>query len=357
MRWLNTDEEKSRDGSFLASIFDHVIEAIVVIDSKGRVIGLNSSAELLTGYDLGEPVEILSLCSLCAGMLRMNEITCYDCFATKDRLSSFQMMVRVKDGSEFPVTASSSHFRENGEEYMVLVLRDAAEQIRHHQEELQRQLTHHVIRAQEEERKRVSRDLHDSVGQALYSVLVGLKVLSQVNLSEEVKRHLEDIQLQTARALDEVKHMAVELRPSALDDLGLVAAIRAYLKRFEETFGIETDFEQQGLKRRYDPNLETALYRILQEAMNNAAKYADADHIHVQFKDDGEKVELIIQDDGVGFDLENIEVRGSGLGLYGMKERASLFGGEVSIRTAPGEGTTINVKIELNDKLWKGVKE
>lgn len=353
MIWVKEQEEKGKSYRFLSSIFDHLEEAIVVLDAKGQVIGLNPAAELMTGYRLGEMVEILKLCTLCAGMYTEESgLTCYDCFSTKEKVPSFQMMIRSQEGKEFVVSASSTHFFEDREEYLLLLLKKQREMLSNPQEEIQRQLTHHIIRAQEEERKRVSRDLHDSVGQALYSLMIGLKVLHQIPLAEEVRRHLNDLEVLASRALDEVKHMSVDLRPSALDDLGLVPAIRAFLKRFESTFGIETRFIHEGLSRRFDPNLETALYRILQEALNNAAKYADADHIDVLFKDDGSILELRIRDDGIGFDMENIEIKGTGLGLYGMKERAALFGGEVLIETKPGKGTMVLVTINL-----KSIKE
>ncbi len=351
MTWFATTGTTRETSSFLASIFRHVTDAILVVGREGYVIGANPAAEKMFGWSADELIGKIPLCELCQGMATCTEeATCADCFAKKANVPSFEMRVRARNGREFPVTASSTMLPDMSEGAFVVILRDMTEQYRVERERMQLMMTNYVIQAQEEERKRISRDLHDGVGQALYSILVGLRVLNQYEFNDELKEHLLDIQHLTARALEEVKSMAVELRPSALDDLGLVPAIRSYIKRYEQTFGIESKLEATGTRRRYSSAVETALYRICQEAMINAAKYADTDQLFVRFSDLGDVIELSIIDHGRGFDPEQVRSQGTGLGLYGMRERASLLGGEVMIQSSPGEGTTITVRIPINDK-------
>ncbi|MBL0388688.1 PAS domain S-box protein [Tumebacillus sp. ITR2] len=339
--------------SFLETLFSHITDAILIVDYQGEVIGVNPAFERLSGWSAEEVLGQKSLCDLCRGMATcQEESSCIECFASRLKTPSFQMHLQTKQGAELPVAASSTRLPEEagGMGALVVILRDNSEMQRIERERHQRQLTNYVIQAQEEERKRISRDLHDGIGQALYSIMVGLRVVNQIEMDDATKHHLEEVQHLTARTLEEVKSLSVELRPSALDDLGLVAALRSYAKRFEQTFGIVTTLEIAGQRRRYDSSVETALYRICQEAMTNAAKYADTDGISLRFVDEVDRVELHIEDTGVGFDPTQLKVRGTGLGLYGMRERVSLLGGTLKIESAPGEGTAVHVVVPLEEK-------
>ncbi|WP_018131596.1 PAS domain-containing sensor histidine kinase [Effusibacillus pohliae] len=351
MAWGTEGKTADATTSFLQSIFENVTDAIFIIDHKGYVSGANPAASKMTGWSLEELTGKVHFCEICRGMATCTaEATCVDCFGKQLNLPAFEMKIRTKDGREYPVVASSTRLGDREGNALIVILRDMSEQQRMERERFQRMMTNYVIQAQEEERKRVSRDLHDGVGQALYSILVGLKVVNQLDLAEPVKEHLLEVQLATARALEEVRNMAVELRPAALDDLGLVPAIRSYVKRYEQTFGINTRLSVVGPRRRYASSVETALYRICQEAMTNAAKYADADRIDIRLEDTGDRIELEVADDGCGFDPNEIRVQGTGLGLYGMRERAHLLGGSLQIRSAPGEGTAIHVVIPLTEE-------
>ncbi|MFD2169904.1 PAS domain-containing sensor histidine kinase [Tumebacillus lipolyticus] len=337
--------------SFLESLFQNVSDAILVIDKSGTIIAVNKSFERLSGYAAEELIDRINLCQVCIGMATCSEeMTCVECFAHRQKMPAFEMFVRAKGGEEFPVAASSTRLPDEGLGALVLILRDITEQQRVERERHQRQLTNYVIQAQEEERKRISRDLHDGIGQALYSILVGLRVVNQLRLEDTVMQHLDEVKQLTSRTLEEVKNLSVELRPSALDDLGLVPAVRSYLKRFEQTFGIESELTVIGSRRRYHSAVETALYRILQEAMTNSAKYADTDQIYVTLEDQDEQIRLTVVDRGAGFDPEHLRIKGTGLGLFGMRERANLLGGAVAIDSAPGKGTTIDVTIPLDER-------
>lgn len=337
--------------SLLASVFQNASDAILVIDKSGFVMEANPAAEQMTGYTVQELIGQVHLCEICKGIATCSEeVTCVDCFSKRFKLPSFEMLVKHKDGTESAVMASSSKIPGDLKADMVITLRDMSEQQRAERERFQRMMTNYVIQAQEEERKRISRDLHDGIGQALYSIMIGLKVLDTIELDDAIQAHLSEVQQMTVRTLEEVKSMAVELRPSSLDDLGLVPAIRSYCKRFEQTFGMEAMLKIVGSQRRYATQVETALYRICQEAMTNAAKYADIDSIRITLQDQEDVLELVVVDEGRGFDPDKLVAQGTGLGLFGMRERAQLLGGEMKVESTPGLGTTIHVKIPLNEK-------
>ncbi len=339
MGWLDDFKTNGEASSFLELIFNNINDAILVIDKNYLIIGINSAVEKLTGWTAEELIEKVKIYDIFSEMACCADKSCIKCFGENPGIPWIEMRIKAKDGRDFPASASYIQLSENTPS--VLIFRAISEQQLIERE----RLTNYVIQAQEEERRRLSRELHDVVGQALYSILVGLKVISQANLDAAARNHLVNLQQLTSRALEEIKIMAVELRPAALDDLGLVAAIRSYLKRFEQTFGIESILEANGNKRRYGPAVETALYRICQEAMTNAAKYADTDKILVRLSDLDNKIELSIIDFGRGFDPDQIHVLGTGLGLYGMRERANLLGGDLEIKSESGQGTSINVTI------------
>ncbi len=223
----------------------------------------------------------------------------------------------------------------------------------HNKEVLRGRLLEKVITAQEDERKRISRELHDETGQAITSLMVGLKVLEGVTCLEEVRSTAGQLRATAAQTLDSLHSLALELRPSVLDDLGLVAALKRYLKDYAVSFGLDADFEAVGLEeRRLTPQVKTTLYRIVQEALTNVARYAEASQVSVLLEQRRDSVIAIVEDDGRGFDVESVLNSGqpTRLGLHGMQERASLVGGKLTLESTPGIGTTVFIEIPLDGK-------
>lgn len=214
-------------------------------------------------------------------------------------------------------------------------------------EALRRKLLH----AQEEERRRIARELHDQMGQNLTALNVGLKSLldgqSRSGLGSRVQ-HLQELATQTARDLHRV---AVELRPAALDDLGLVKAIRALIETWSTRYRIDVDFEAGQYKAAgISSEIETILYRIIQEALNNVAKHSGATRVALVLRRTEEQVQGIIEDDGRGFDARVTSQSGNGsgrLGLLGIRERLGIVGGEFKIESAPKRGATLFVRIPI----------
>lgn len=214
--------------------------------------------------------------------------------------------------------------------------------------ELARQrLLHQLVTTQEEERRRISRDLHDQFGQQLTALRFNLDRLKELcGEEEEVCQQVERAQL-IAKQLDaEMDFLAWELRPADLDALGLAAALANYTSEWSEHSGIPAEFHSTGMESRLPQEIETNLYRIAQEALNNIIKYAQASCVNVLLEHRDGHAALIVEDDGSGFDSERLlSGDGDGLGLIGMRERASSVGGTFEIESKPDEGTTIYVRI------------
>ncbi|MDP3046812.1 MAG: GAF domain-containing protein [Chloroflexota bacterium] len=225
-------------------------------------------------------------------------------------------------------------------------------------EELRGELLAKVITAQEEERRRIARELHDETGQSLTSLMVGLKVAAE---SDAPQGHLIELREIAAQTLTGVRDLARELRPSLLDDLGLIAALERYLASYGAKFNLDTDFQATGFgdSRRLTPETEITLYRIIQEALTNVAKHAQAKNVSVVVERKARSVVALVEDDGKGFQVVGSRLPGAnqskgasdadqpGLGLYGMQERAALLGGALTLESSPGQGTTVRVEVPL----------
>lgn len=222
-----------------------------------------------------------------------------------------------------------------------------AEQERVEREQLRAQLLEKVIAAQEEERRRIARELHDETGQALTSLMVRLQMMNQQCPLPELKPQMDDLRDGLAETLDNIHNLSMELRPSVLDDLGLEAALQRYVQDYNRRYPVQVDLLVVGLAEERLPSpLETAVYRIVQESLTNIARHAHAANGSVLVERRYGRVRVIIEDDGVGFDPEQV-ARNGRLGVYGMKERAELLGGTLTIETEPGQGSSVFVEVPL----------
>jgi two-component system sensor histidine kinase UhpB len=199
-----------------------------------------------------------------------------------------------------------------------------------------------ALRAQEEERRRLARDLHDEVNQALTAILLRLQAVAQ-DASPEVADELAEVRRLVNQAMEELLRLARELRPTALDDHGLYSAIESQVKRFSAQTGIDTELRIEGTADHLDADREIAVFRIAQEALANVARHAGASRVAVEVQPLGDcGMELAVRDDGRGF----LTARESnGLGLNGMAERARLVGGELDIVSVPEGGTAVRLRV------------
>jgi signal transduction histidine kinase len=222
--------------------------------------------------------------------------------------------------------------------------------IKHKESETARiELLRRLVNAQEEERRRISRELHDQTGQHLAALLLGLKTLnnSALNGGASLQKGLQQLQELTERLVEDAHHLAWELRPAALDDLGLGMAISNYVEKWSERSSIPLDFHSGLDKCRFPPPVETAAYRIVQEALTNVLKHAQANRVSVMIEYRHDELLVIVEDNGRGFHAElpfTVNDRG-GLGLVGIQERVALVGGKLNIESKPGSGVTLAIRI------------
>jgi signal transduction histidine kinase len=210
-------------------------------------------------------------------------------------------------------------------------------------ERVSRDAVRRVVEAQELERARLARELHDETGQALTSILLGLKSLEDHVDSNEGHIAVTELRELVVSTLQDVRRLAVELRPAALDDFGLVPAIERLRDTVEEQGGISVDVQSPLGDERLPPETETALYRIVQEALVNVLKHAAASRVTVRLSRSGKTMSLAVQDDGKGFDPAI--VRDGGLGLVGMRERVALLGGRLTVESSEGGGTLLKAEV------------
>jgi two-component system sensor histidine kinase UhpB len=198
-----------------------------------------------------------------------------------------------------------------------------------------------VLQAQEEERRRLARDLHDEVNQALTAILLRLEALSH-DAPAELSDEFAEVKRLVNQAMSELLQLARQLRPTALDDHGLLPALETHLRRFASQTGIDADLRTRGQATDLEADQEIAVYRVAQEALANVARHADASRVEVDLDTSGSALELRVRDDGRGFSTGG---RRNGLGLGGMAERARLVGGELTIDSRPGCGTELVMRV------------
>ena len=271
---------------------------------------------------------------------------------------------RKKNGEEFPVLLSiaSVHNKTGAPVAYVFISRDVSEQkaLQRQVYQIEQQRTQDLQRfaasiqqAQEEERRRISRELHDDLSQRLSGMALGIQVLEdRVPVrSAGIQAKLKVLKAQIDAMITEVRRISSNLRPTSLDDFGLLTALQLLCKERETTSGFKIAFQADAVvAERHDVHLEIAVYRIVQEALTNAAKHANAKNVRVQLKQEDRAFVLAVEDDGRGFDESAMQARKRterGLGLVSMKERSEHFGGTFRIQSMPGKGTRVEVEIPL----------
>jgi two-component system sensor histidine kinase UhpB len=214
------------------------------------------------------------------------------------------------------------------------------------------ELARESLKAQERERQRIARDLHDETAQALASLVVRLKELAAVQATPQAQAQVAELRDLTRRSLEDLRRITLELRPRLLDDLGLVAALEWYTNDLAARSSLEVSFRANGLSQRLPPDLEVALFRVVQEALINVDRHAQASRVEVVLERRDDHVLASVEDDGRGFDLAAVRaLPGGGLGLFGMEERVTLVGGKLTIDSQPGKGARVWAEVPINSPV------
>lgn len=210
-----------------------------------------------------------------------------------------------------------------------------------------------IILAQEDERKRIAREIHDGLAQSMANVVLRTEITQRMLNRQEyesVKEELHDLKMQVRGGLEEVRKIIFNLRPMALDDLGLIPTLRKFVQDFEDKTKIRTTFELHGREARLPSGMEVAVYRLVQEAFSNVYKHAHASYVSLDITFQAKMVKITIQDNGDGFDVSQVEAKmskGVNFGMIGMQERVELLEGRLDIDSQKGEGTKISILIPI----------
>jgi PAS domain S-box-containing protein len=313
------------------------------VDADGAIRDVNPAAEEMFGYRrdelLGQTVEILVPARSRAAHKHQR-----DAYIENPRSRpmgiGMELTGRRKDESEFPVEISLSPMPAEDGNHVIAIVHDVSERKR------LRAFGVGAMRAAEEERQRIARELHDDTAQRLAALLVQLRLATRV---PEIQREalLEEVRSGIEATADSVRRIARNLRPPALEELGVMGAIRTHARSLTEAFGLGVEIEAPRWDKRPAPEVELAIYRVVQEALANIVRHAHAKRAHVTIALKESTVEVQISDEGRGFDPTAVDRQGRGLGLLGMHERARNVGGELTVESAPGGGTRICVRLPM----------
>jgi signal transduction histidine kinase len=223
-----------------------------------------------------------------------------------------------------------------------------------HERDLRR-LSAQLINAQEAERKKISQELHDEMGQALTAISINLAAMEKELPSEfapMIRERLAETSWLADQTLEQIRELSLSLRPAMLDDLGLVPTLRWYVNRYAKRLNIEVEFDAVRFEERPSPEVETVLYRVVQEVLTNVARHAQANRVRICLERKETTINAFIEDDGRGFDVEQVvgrETLECGVGLLGIRERVAALGGHFSIESGPGRGTRLSVEVPWRD--------
>jgi PAS domain S-box-containing protein len=323
---------------------------MLLLDHAGRIALANVEAERLFGYArdelLGRSVETLLPEPYRDAHVRQRAAFLVE--RTPRRMGGGREIRALrKDGHEFSAEIGLARIDTPEGVFILATLTDVGERKRAWRANQARTLAHRLVQAEEAQRKRIAREIHDSLGQSLTALKLGVGWLAQHVPDEPAILHLRAIEMEelAARTIDDVRRLSAELRPAILDDQGLLAAIRWQVGDFERRCGLRCTVALPDAESALGTDRSTAVFRVLQESLTNVARHAQARRVDVTLRHEprGDTV-LQVCDDGCGFIQERVTQPGA-LGLLGMRERAQMNGGSLTVTTAPGMGTTVTLRV------------
>lgn len=338
-----------------AALLESTTEGVYGLDLQGRCTFINNAGAALLGYQveemIGQPMHELIHHHRHDGTPYASR-TCsiYQVFRTGQACRIDNEVLWKKDGSAFPVEFSAAPlYVGGGLQGAVVTFHDITAQ--QQAEKVRLQLLDRALSVQEEERRRIARELHDETQQALTSLLVGLRTMEEIVSVHALRACAQSLRSIVVQALEGLQRLMQGLRPAMLDELGLEAALERLRDEFAEVHGLRVELQVANLSGlRPIPVVESTLYRIAQEALTNAAKHAGATTVSVLMQATASCLKLVVEDNGCGFDPSVVGKAApskGGLGLCGMLERAKMVGAVLTVESAKGRGTMIHVEVPL----------
>jgi signal transduction histidine kinase len=327
-----------------ASTFDACPDLVLILDAAGRVLRANQAATCrvdgCSGGFVGRPVDELFTEGFGVAIAKS---------WIEHQIRGVVPATRVFDmirGVYYLVTVNPICLPVGAAAGVIVVARDVSELVR--EKELRGRLYQQLLTAQEDERGRIARELHDGIGQSLVSLIVGLSTLTEAPSTSDLRDRLLRLGQVASETLDETRRMSQGLRPMVLDDLGLPAALARLTEGFTQLHGIRAELLLPNITDSRLPNeIESTVYRIVQEALANVAKHARARTVDVVLEVADQSVQVLVTDDGAGFDPCDPLGRQSGFGLSGMRERVVMLDGVFRLDSGTGRGTTIDIRIPI----------
>lgn len=323
------------------AVFDSAPDGIVIIDEKGLIVDVNPCALGQFGYErdelVGQSVEVLV-----PETQRKDHVAHRSAYAEEPVLrsmaSGMELAGQRKDGTRFPVEISLSPWRTRDRCLVIGVVRDITERLR------LRAFGQGALRAAEEERQRISRELHDDTAQRLASHMIQVRLASRETDGERREALLDELREALHETAESVRRFARGLRPPALEDAGVVAALQAHIRDLFENLDVTPSFDAGAVDHLLDADAKLVLYRVVQEALSNVVRHAKAASVRVVLSAVDGAVVAVVEDDGAGFDERRVD-NGGGLGLIGMRERTTSVRGRLNVESVPGEGTLVRLEI------------
>ena len=332
---------------FFEKLFHHIQDGIIVMDSLRKIVKVNSKAQQLLGWDVNDRVPY---CAYCQNReIKEGEERCY-LIENRGKIPYFSSEMKTLGNYMLDVEMSTVLIyqeKQTQKKYYLLVLRDQTLKKKEEEAQISKKMIKMFIEGKESEHKRLSQELHDGVGQSLYSITIAMDNIMQKIQNDALHYYIDEVRQELGKVISDVKYYSRSLRPRSLDQLGLIPTIEALINDIQENMPQTTFHLSCDYNNRLHSIVEINLYRVIQEATHNIMKYADAKNVEVVLQKENEHtLHVRIKDDGVGFDTSK-EKRG--LGLLHMKERISLIDGTIHIASEIGQGTEITLTIPLEE--------
>jgi len=350
------EQEKQESDSTVRALFEAAAQGIFMVDRRGRIVLANPAAEKMLGYAqseiVGQSIELLVPEKLRGGHVAHRE-SYFGNPQDRPMGLGLDLEARRKDGSTFDAEISLSYFQSAQGTLAVAFVSDiskrkADEQAIRRQGEDLRSLAGRLMTAQDDERRRIARDLHDDLSQKLAYLAMDIgKLVSRENSNQELQADLRLMQRRAADAAESVRRISHQLHPSILDDIGLEAALEQYCEEFGERSGIRTYFSARNVPESLPRGVASSIYHIFQESLRNVSKHSEAKEAFVTLEYAANVLRLTVRDEGIGLS-PNQPQSGASIGIVGMKERAHLVNGTVEIDSKSGEGTEVSVVVPIS---------
>lgn len=329
--------------NYFKEIYEHIQDGIIVMTAAREIVMMNPAAIRLTGWHVGGHVPYCTYCM--ERKKETGEQTCY--LMANSEVPSFLSQMPTYHGRNIDVEMSTAAIypnNETGEIEYLLVLRDQELFKKAQEVEITKKMMRALIEAKESEHKRLAQELHDGVGQSLFTVSVALQAVNTfVQHNDKLSDYIAEVQAELQRAMDDVKAYSHQLRPHSLDQLGLVPTIQMMLDHYAKNMPHVSFLLHAPDIDRFEPVIEINVYRVIQEALHNVLKYANASRVDILMTQDEDNLYVTIRDDGDGFDRQTIA--SEGLGLKHMEERMAFLRGACHIQSTIGSGTTIQLQV------------